>query len=41
MVGWVLDFIPLIGDWIEALLTIVAYILTLVGWSKIKNAVVD
>jgi uncharacterized membrane protein len=40
LVGWVLDFIPFIGDWMEALLTIVAYILTLVGWSKIKNAAV-
>jgi hypothetical protein len=38
LVGWVLDFIPFAGDWIEALLTIVVYILTLVGWSKIKNA---
>ena len=40
MVGWVLDFIPLIGDWIEGVLTIVAYILIPVGWNKIKNAVV-
>jgi hypothetical protein len=40
LVGWVVDFIPLIGDWIEALLTVVAYILTLIGWNKIKNAVV-
>jgi hypothetical protein len=38
LVGWVLDFIPLIGDWIEALLTIIAYIMTLVGWKTIKNA---
>jgi uncharacterized membrane protein len=38
VIGWVLDFIPLIGDWIESILTIIAYILTLVGWSKIKNA---
>jgi uncharacterized membrane protein len=40
VVGWVLDFIPLIGDWMEALLTIIAYIMTLVGWNKIKNAAV-
>ncbi|MDR1672226.1 MAG: hypothetical protein LBS09_01995 [Bacteroidales bacterium] len=40
LVGWVLDFIPFVGDWIEAVLTIVAYILTLVGWGKIKNAAV-
>jgi hypothetical protein len=38
VVGWVLDFIPLIGDWLEALLTIIAYIMTLSGWNKIKNA---
>jgi hypothetical protein len=40
LIGWVLDFIPLVGDWIEAILTIVAYIMTLVGWSKIKNAAI-
>lgn len=40
LVGWVLDFIPLVGDWIESLLTVIAYILTLVGWKSIKNAVV-
>jgi hypothetical protein len=40
VVGWVLDFIPLIGDWMEALLRIIAYIMTLVGWNKIKNAAV-
>jgi hypothetical protein len=39
LVGWVLDFIPFIGDWIDALLTVIAYIMTLVGWSKIKNSV--
>jgi hypothetical protein len=40
VVGWGLDFIPFIGDWIESLLTIIAYIMTLVGWNKIKNAAV-
>jgi hypothetical protein len=40
LVGWVLDFIPFAGDLMEGLLTIIAYILTLVGWSKIKNVVV-
>jgi hypothetical protein len=40
VVGWVLDFIPLVGDWLEAVLTIVAYIMTLLGWNKIKNAAV-
>jgi hypothetical protein len=39
LVGWVVDFIPFIGDWIDALLTVIAYIMTLVGWSKIKNSV--
>jgi hypothetical protein len=39
IVGWGLDFIPLVGDWIEGLLTVIAYVLTLVGWNKIKNAV--
>jgi uncharacterized membrane protein len=38
MVGWVLDFIPLVGDWMESICSIIAYILTLVGWNKIKNA---
>jgi hypothetical protein len=40
LIGWVLDFIPFVGDWIEAILTIVAYIMTLVGWSKIKNVTI-
>ncbi|MDR1667024.1 MAG: hypothetical protein LBS03_04950 [Bacteroidales bacterium] len=38
IVGWVLDFIPFVGDWIEAICTIVGYALTLIGWNKIKNA---
>ncbi|MDR0766785.1 MAG: hypothetical protein LBF09_07630 [Odoribacteraceae bacterium] len=40
IVGWVFDFIPLIGDWIESALVIVAYVLTVVGWHKIKNVTV-
>ncbi|MDR1415083.1 MAG: hypothetical protein LBI96_04655, partial [Odoribacteraceae bacterium] len=38
LVGWVLDFIPLAGDYIEAIFSIIAYILTLMGWSKIRKA---
>ncbi|MDR2562411.1 MAG: hypothetical protein LBC98_00540 [Prevotellaceae bacterium] len=38
VIGWALDFIPLVGDWLEGLLTIIAYVLTLLGWGKIKNA---
>lgn len=37
VVGWVLDFIPLVGDWIEGVLTIVAYVMTLVGWNRIRK----
>jgi hypothetical protein len=33
----VLDFIPLVGDWIEGVLTIVAYVMTLVGWNRIRK----
>jgi hypothetical protein len=40
VVGWGLDFIPLVGDWLESLLTIIAYIMTLAGWNKIKNVAV-
>jgi hypothetical protein len=43
LIAVALDFLPLpgiIGDWIESLLTIIAYIMTLVGWNKIKNAAV-
>jgi hypothetical protein len=39
VVGEVLDLIPLIGDYFNALFHFIAYILTLVGWAKIKNAV--
>ncbi|MDR0713816.1 MAG: hypothetical protein LBF89_06120 [Bacteroidales bacterium] len=39
IVGWAFDFIPMVGNWIEGLLTVIAYAMTLVGWSKIKNAV--
>ncbi|GHV34070.1 hypothetical protein FACS1894178_0860 [Bacteroidia bacterium] len=38
LVGFCVGIIPLIGGVIEAGLVIVAYVLTLVGWSKIKNA---
>jgi hypothetical protein len=38
VVGWVVDFIPFAGDWIESVLSIIAYIMTLAGWCKIKNA---
>ncbi|MDR0692118.1 MAG: hypothetical protein LBF69_03670 [Prevotellaceae bacterium] len=38
IVGWGVDLIPLLGDWVEGILTIIAYIMTLSGWKKIKNA---
>jgi hypothetical protein len=40
VLGWALDFIPVVGDWIESVLTIIAYIMTLQGWGKIKNVAV-
>jgi uncharacterized membrane protein len=42
IIGWIIDFIPLIGGWIDAILSFIALlILTLVGWAKIKNAQVQ
>ncbi|MDR3094629.1 MAG: hypothetical protein LBU62_08335 [Bacteroidales bacterium] len=39
VVGEVLDYIPIIGDFISAVLSLVAFILVLVGWNKIKNTI--
>ncbi|MDR1863996.1 MAG: hypothetical protein LBR08_00300 [Bacteroidales bacterium] len=39
IVGEVLDFIPLVGDYFNALFHLVSYILLLMGWAKIKNTV--
>ncbi|GHT69073.1 hypothetical protein FACS189452_09570 [Bacteroidia bacterium] len=38
IVGYVLDFIPVIGDVLEGILSVVAYILIFLGWKKIKDA---
>jgi uncharacterized membrane protein len=38
IVGYVLDFIPIVGDVLEGILSIVAYILTFLGGKKIKDA---
>jgi hypothetical protein len=37
LIGAILDFIPLIGDFLEGVLNIIAYIMMFLGWSKIKN----
>ncbi|GHT03269.1 hypothetical protein AGMMS49525_08050 [Bacteroidia bacterium] len=41
VVGAVLGFIPLIGGWFNMVFSIIAYILTFLGWNKIKNASVE
>ncbi|GHT10201.1 hypothetical protein AGMMS4956_01170 [Bacteroidia bacterium] len=38
IVGEVLDFIPVVGDVLQGILSIIAYILTFLGWKKIKDA---
>jgi uncharacterized membrane protein len=41
IIGWVVGFIPFVGSWFEGILGIIAFILTLLGWAKIKNAQVQ
>jgi hypothetical protein len=37
LIGVILDFIPLVGDFLEGVLSIIAYVMMFLGWSKIKN----
>jgi hypothetical protein len=41
IIGWFIGLIPLVGGFIEAVLGIIAFILILNGWAKIKNVQVE
>lgn len=38
LIGWVVDFIPLVGDFVELILTVIAFFMTLKGWKIISTS---
>lgn len=38
IVGWILDFIPIVGDALEAILSIIAFFLILKGWKCVAES---